>query len=146
MHRFVGRSVCNPFFFLSKNGRKWSKMTFHISAGFLFQPFALNLSFNLPFTILLLKSFFHNLYLFHNHYLTIFPSQCLFHNLSNHSFTDILSQSLFRNPSFTISLSQSFFHNFSFTIFLSQSFFHNLSFITFISQSGSRNLSLTTFI
>ena len=95
--------------FLGKNRGKWSKMTSNISAGFFFQPFALNLSFNLPFTILLLKSFFHNLYLFHNHYLTIFSSQSLFHNLS-----------------FTIIPSQSFFHNLSCTIFCSQFFFHNL--------------------
>ena len=97
---------------------------------FLFHPFALNLSFNLSFSIFLSKSFLHILYFFHNHYLTIFPSQCLFHNLS---FTIILSQPILHNLSFTILLSQSLFHNLSFTISLSQSFFYNHSLTIFLS-------------
>ena len=87
----VGPLVGNPFFLLRKNGGKWSKMTSHLSAVFLFQPFALILSFNLPFTIFLSQSFFHNL-----------------------SFTILLSQSFFHNLSFTIFFSQSLFSIFAF--------------------------------
>ena len=61
VRRSVSLSVIR-FFWLSKNRRKWSKMTFHFSTGFLFQSFTLNLSFNnlhsLSFTILLSKSSF----------------------------------------------------------------------------------------
>ena len=102
------------FFGPRKNGWKGSKMTLHISAGFIFQSFTLNLSFNFPynfsFTILLSKSSFKIFfskpfwqYFVYNFSSIIFPSQYPFHNLS-----------------------QSFFHNLYFTIFLSQSLFHNL--------------------
>ena len=54
---------------LSKNGGKWSEMTFHISTGFLFQSHTLNVSLNIPqqlsFTILFPKSSF-KIILFHN--------------------------------------------------------------------------------
>merc|ERR1712002_972359 len=97
VRRSVGRSIgpsLTRFFLLSKNGGKWLKRTFHISAGFLFQPFALNLSFNLPFIIFLSQSFFQNQTFFHNLNVTIFPTQSSFHNLSC---TTIPSNSFFHN-------------------------------------------------
>ena len=88
----VGQFVGNPFFIFKKNGGEWSKITSHISAGFLFQPFDLILSFNLPFTIFLSQFFFHNLSFFHNLHLTIFSSPSFVPQsfLYNYSFTFIL--------------------------------------------------------
>ena len=105
------------FFGISQNGGKRSKMTLHISSGFLFLSFTLNLSFYLPFTISLSQSFFHNL-----------------------SFSIFLSQSLFLNHSFTIFLWQSFLHNLSSTFFLPPSLFHNLFFSICIYRSLFQSL------
>ena len=102
----VGQSVgwsVTRFFGHSKNGGKWSKMTFHFSTGFFFQSLTLNLSFDIPhnlaFIILLSKS-------------SITISLTILHKY-NFFFIVIPSQSLFHNYSFTISLSQYFFHNLS---------------------------------
>ena len=102
----VRPSVCplvrNPFFFTQQKWEKMVKNDFPYLCR-LFQPFALNLSFNLPFTIFLLQSSFHNLsftisisfiIIFGLSFLcylcfTIFPSQSFFHNLSS-----TISQSL----------------------------------------------------
>ena len=82
------RPLVTLFLDSAKMGGKWSKMIFHISAGFLFQPFALYQSFNLFFTIIFSQSFLQNLSFFHNLYLTIFHSQSF---LLNHSFTNMVS-------------------------------------------------------
>ena len=94
----------------SKNGGKWSELSFHITASFFFSIFH-------SLSIALSNSIFHYLLSF-----TIFHSQSFQQNLYRAIF---LSQYFFLNLSFTIFLSEFFFHNLTFTIFLSQSLFHN---------------------
>ena len=105
------------FLGISQNGGKRSKMTLHISSGFLLLSFTHDLSFYLSFTISLSQSFFHNL-----------------------SFSIFLSQSLFLNHSFTIFLWQSFLHSLSSTFFLPPSFFHNFFFSICIYRSLFQSL------
>jgi len=105
-------------------------MTFDLSAGFLFQYFTPNLSFNHTFKIFLSKSF-------HNIFFTMFTSLPY---PDNHSFTISLRQSFH-----TIFLLQSFFQNLSFSTFHLQSFYHS-PFTIFLSQSFCHNISFTTFI